>query len=193
MEGHEKPRRLVLRMLEHFVPVRLETVRRRTGQSWPPDVRAFLVSDAMPMREEAFPCVLVQTTGSQLLQRSQAGLGEFLFEYRMRAQVLVTSGREPGDEAASIGRDRMLLAVRESILLGSLNDPDYGISPGLVAEESGIAVELLNGKPVAVGSVEFAVRAIETLTDPVLDASGRPVVVSAAATDIQAASAAADL
>lgn len=192
MEGHERPRRLVLAMLQATMPRRLEVARRRAGQPWPPDPRAYLVSDAMPMREEAFPCVLVQCTGSQLVQSSQAGLGEFLFQYAMRAQVLVTSGREPGEEAASIGRDRMLLALREAVLLGGLGHEDYGIVRGSLAEEAGIAVETLQGRPVAVGSIEFTVNAIETLTDPVVDAAGRPVAVSAIDAHVEAGDAAAE-
>lgn len=168
MNGHEVPRRLVVKLLQDNVPEALGRNNNVGRDNWPPAPRSVTVADSMPIREEMYPAIIVQSTGSELVHSSQAGSGEHMFRYAMRVQVLVTSHKAQGAETASVGRDRLLLAVRDVLMSGSLGDPDYAIVSGSFTETTGIAVETLQSKPVAVGSIEFDVNAIEISTIPTL-------------------------
>ena len=171
MKGHEYPRQLLAQMLEVEVPKRLAVIRAATSTDpdelpWPPDPKAYLLADTLPMKEEQFPCVLITSSTSSVDTNVQAGLGEFIYEYALTIAVAVVSNRHEGYEQSSIGRDRILLAVREALLMNAqLADDCFAVVRALT-EVTGAAMENLQSKPTSVGNITFAVRVVEELTDP---------------------------
>ena len=49
MKGHEYARRMLKDMLEQRVPERLDVIRATVDEQWPPDPRAYLLADSLPM------------------------------------------------------------------------------------------------------------------------------------------------
>ena len=116
MKGHEYARRMLKDMLEQRVPERLDVIRAAVDEQWPPDPRAYLLADSLPMKEEQFPCVLVTLSNGRPNVNLQSGLGEFIYEYELTVGVALVAPRHDGEEMSSIGRDRVLLAVREALM-----------------------------------------------------------------------------
>jgi hypothetical protein len=107
------------------------------------------------------------STGAPRIRRqsvSAAGdTSDFIVVYDLRVVVACRTDVAGGDEAASVDRDRLLLAVRES-LLGRANLPsDLEMVVGDLAEETGAAAQDLRGRPLAAGEVTFSVAVLETL------------------------------
>jgi hypothetical protein len=88
---------------------------------------------------------------------------DFVVIYQLRVVVACRTDVAGGDEAASRDRDRLLLAVRES-LLGRANLPsDMEISTADLAEDTGAATQDLRGRPLSAGQLTFRVALMETL------------------------------
>ena len=184
MKGHEYPRELIKAMLTTQVPLRLEALRARLTTDpeapveWPVNPNSYQLADQLPMKEEQFPCVLISSTEATRNAHLQPGLGETVFDYTMTVTVAVTSSRHGGDEEASVGRDRIMLAVREALMLNAdLADDAYSIVRD-IKEQTGAPAENLQSKPLALGNLGFSVRVVEDLTDPLLDTNGDAVVVA---------------
>lgn len=198
MKGHEYPRRLLRDMLAVEVPVRLDAIRAALSTeyepvTWPPDPRAYLLADQLPMKEENYPAVLITSTTSQPESNLQAGLGEFIYEYAVTIGVAVVAARHGGEEESSTGRDRILLAVREALMLNaSLADDCFAVVRGMT-ETTGAAVETMQGQPLSLGNITFAVRVVEELTDPILTEAGDPAEVTSTALDVLVVDATGDL
>lgn len=193
MKGHEYPRSLIQDMLEVQVPVRLAQIRESYGADWPQDPKAYLKADSLPMKEEQYPCVLITATSASVDSNIQAGLGEFIYEYALTVQVAVVASRHGGETYASVGRDRILLAVREALMLNAQLAPDCFAVVRAVTEQTGAAVESLQGKPMSLGNITFAVRVVEELDDPILNADGQPAVLETHTQGVTAVDAAHDL
>ncbi len=185
MKGHEYPRQLLAAMLAEHVPARLVTIRenlttdQRDPETWPPDPNAYLLADQLPMREELYPAILITSTDATVDNNLQAGLGEFIYEYTLTIGVAVVSPRHGGEMQSSLGRDRIMLAVREALLMnGNLAADCFAVSRNLV-EATGAAVETLQGQPLSLGNITLAVRVVEELVDPLAEALDVSVSVSA--------------
>lgn len=183
MRGHEYPRQLLRTMLTTEVPLRLAAIRAaatvdpEVPETWPPDPKAYLLADQLPMKEEQYPAVLITSSTAQPDTNLQAGLGEFIYEYALTVGVAVVAPRHGGEERSSVGRDRILLAVREALMLNaSLADDCFAVVRGMT-ETTGAAVETMQSQPMSLGNLTFAVRVVEVLTDPLLDDDGNPAVV----------------
>lgn len=180
MKGHEYPRQLLAEMLSVEVPKRLAKIRSSASdeyRNWPADPKSFLLADQLPAKEEQYPAVLITSSSASVDSNIQAGLGEFIYEYALTIGVAVVASRHGGEAWSSVGRDRILLAVREALMLNaSLADDCFAVVRGL-SEQTGAAVETLQGKPMSLGNITFAVRVVEVLDDPILAADGSPAVV----------------
>lgn len=192
MRGHEYPRKLLAEMLATEVPIRLAAIRAaltvdpEAPELWPPDPKSYLLADELPMKEEKYPAVLITSTSASVNTNLQAGLGEFIYEYSVTVGCAVVATRHGGEEASSLGRDRILLAIREALMLNSsLADDCFAVVRDL-SEITGAAVENLQGKAMSLGNITFAVRVVEELTDPITDESGDPVVITTHAETVTA-------
>lgn len=178
MRGHEYVRSLVCSMLESQVPLRLAKIRTELDTDWPANPHAYLLADQLPLKEEQYPAVMVSSTTASRDTALQAGLGEFIYEYAMTVAVAVVSSRHGGEEQASVGRDRILLAVREALMLNASLADDCFLAVRSMSEQTGAAMETMQSKPMCLGNVSIIARVIETLEDPILDGSGQPAVVA---------------
>lgn len=186
MKGHEYPRQLVQAMLEEQVPIRLELLRTALDTDWPANPKAYLLADQLPLKEEQYPCVLVTSTTARPDTAIQAGLGEFIYEYALTIGVSVVASRHGGETVASIGRDRILLAVREALMLNANLASDCFLVVRNLDEQTGAAVETMQSKPMSLGNITLAVRVIETLEDPILTEAGTPAVLATHAETVTA-------
>lgn len=172
MKGHEYAREVLKAHLEAWVPARLETIRAARDADFPPDPKAYLLSDVLPDDTAGYPCVLVQSTSMPDWQRTTGGAPgeEFIVDYDVRIVVAVgysQIGKSAG-ENASIGRDRLLLAIREALLWRSTLAADAVLISAGLTEQTGAAAQDLQARPIAMGQIDTRVRVVETLTDPLV-------------------------
>lgn len=197
MKGHEYPRQLLAEMLADKVPALLEAIRVAAADSdypdWPSDPKSYLLADQLPIKEEQYPAVLITSSTAGVDSNIQAGLGDFIYEYALTVGVAVVASRHGGETYSSVGRDRILLAVREALLLNAQLAPDCFAVVRALTEQTGAAVETLQGKPMSLGNITFAVRVVESLTDPILNDAGDPAVVTTTAETVTAVDAASNL
>lgn len=172
MKGHEYARAQVKAHLAATVGPRLTAIRSAPtpALTTPPNPAAgsYLLSDQLPVDPALYPCVVIMSTGSpRIRKQSVYGAGDstdFICVYDLRVVVACRTDTAGGEEAASVDRDRLLLAVRES-LLGRANLPaDLEILTDDMREETGAASQDLRGRPLAAGQVTFTVAVLETLT-----------------------------
>lgn len=190
MKGHEYPRQLLATMLAAEVPVRLAKIRDAAADGdypdWPADPRSYLLADQLPIKEEQYPAVLITSSTASVDSNIQAGLGATIYEYALTVGVAVVASRHGGETWSSVGRDRILLAVREALMLNAgLAEDCFAVVRGLT-EQTGAAVETLQGKPMSLGNITFAVRVVEELDDPILTDAGDPAVVLTTAETVTA-------
>lgn len=190
MKGHEYPRQLLAAMLQTAVPERLARIRAAATsdpdapETWPPNPKSYLLADQLPMKEELYPAVVITSTTASVDSNLQAGLGEFIYEYALTIGVAVVAPRHGGESASSIGRDRIMLAVREALLLNANLAADcFAVVRGL-REETGAAVETMQSQPMSLGNLLFTVRVVEELTDPLLTDDGEDVTVLTTQVDV---------
>lgn len=183
MKGHEYPRALVRAMLAEQVPIRLAKIRpvdvdpAEWGE-WPPDPKAYLLSDELPIKEEQYPAVLISSSTASVDSNLQAGLGEFIYEYAVTISAVVVANRHGGQEQSSVGRDRILLAIREALHLNAELAPDCYAVVRSAQEETGKAIENPQSKAMSLGNISLVMRVIEELTDPLTDNAGDPAVIT---------------
>ncbi len=175
MKGHEYARAQVRAHLQAKVPARLSAIKSALTATTPSAPAAYLLSDRLPVDPAQYPCILINSTGVPRM-RSQSvyadgDSADFIVVYDLRVVVACRTDVAGGDEAASVDRDRLLLAVREA-LLGRANLPaDIEIVTTDMREDTGAATQDLRGRPLSAGQVTFAVAALESLAPaPVPDA-----------------------
>ena len=175
MKGHEYARAQVRTHLQAKVPARLSAIKTALMATTPAAPAAYLLSDRLPVDPALYPCILINSTGVPRM-RSQSvyadgDSADFIVVYDLRVVVACRTDVAGGDEAASVDRDRLLLAVREA-LLGRANLPaDIEIVTTDMREDTGAATQDLRGRPLSAGQVTFAVAALESLAPaPVPDA-----------------------
>lgn len=175
MKGHEYARAQVRAHLQARVPGRLSAIKTALNVSTPAAPAAYLLSDRLPTDPNLYPCILINSTGVPRM-RSQSvyadgDSADFIVVYDLRIIVACRTDVAGGDEAASVDRDRLLLAVREA-LLGRANLPaDIEIVTSDMREDTGAATQDLRGRPLAAGQITFGVGTLETLAPaPVPDA-----------------------
>ena len=126
MKGHEYARAQVRAHLQAKVPARLAAIKAALQATTPAAPAAYLLADRLPTDPALYPCILINSTGVPRM-RSQAvyadgDSADFIVVYDLRIVVACRTDVAGGDEAASVDRDRLLLAVRET-LLGRANLP----------------------------------------------------------------------
>jgi hypothetical protein len=169
MKGHEYARAQVKTHLAATVGPRLAAIRAALTVSTPtnPSAGSYILADSLPTDPNLYPCVVIMSTGAPRIRRqsvtASGDTADFVVVYDLRVVVACRVDTAGGDEAASVDRDRLLLAVRES-LLGRANLPtDVEMVVGDLAEETGAAAQDLRGRPLAAGQVTFSVAVLETL------------------------------
>lgn len=181
MRGHEYPRQKLKEMLEVRVPQRLAAIRASatTEPEWPPNPKAYLLADILPSKEEQFPCILITSTEASSVTAQQAGLGEFRYEYQLTLGVAVVAGRHGGEVRASIGRDRIMLAVREALRMYARLADDCIVYTRSMPEVTGSPMENMQSAPMALGNISITVAVDEVLDDPIAQIETTDITTSA--------------
>lgn len=187
MRGHEYVRDAVRGYLGDSVPVRLAAHLTDIGQAEPdPATVTFLLADSLQDISDGFPVVAVRSADATDEQRH--GAESFQVTYALEVMVACdhrTYGAE-GFDQASRARDRLLLAVRESLWrVKGMKSPDADgnieFLPGKRVERTGRGnMQTLDGVALAVGTVALRARVTEILSDltPPDDIEGVDVSVS---------------
>ena len=163
MKGHEYVREAIRTYLETAVPARLSAHLADNALSSPaPGELTFLLEDTL-QGVTTFPAVLVKSTGATL--DKWVATRTFWYAYDVEIIVACDHRVHGSFEGASVDRDRVLLAVRESLLALVGLPSDIDVTPRTMPEETGAAVETLAGVPLAAGTVKFTARVVETITD----------------------------
>lgn len=166
--GHEGVKQLVRDYLETWVPIRLELIRADLEAGSPADPAAFIIADTLPDDPGRYPCVMVMSSRvDSMVRREGAAAGEVVgydADYVLKVVVAVQTGEFSGYDPAVLDRDRLLLAVRECVMLPvPLSDQVYILAVPTPDEETGAAAQAVRGNPLAAGTVTFIVRAAEAL------------------------------
>ena len=182
MRGHEYIRDAVRGYLESSVPVRLAAHLADIEQTEPnPDGVVFVLADSLQDITEGFPVVAVRSTDATDEQRIDAASYRVTYELEVMVACDHRSYGATGYDQASRARDRLLLAVRESLwrvkgMTSSDPDGDIEFLPGKRTERTGRGnMQTLDGVALAVGTVN--VRAV--VTETLADLDPLPVVVTA--------------
>ena len=167
MRGHEYVRAQIRTHLQATVPVRLAAVKSTLAAITPPNPASYSLADRLPVDPNHYPAILITSTAAPTIRKQSvyaAGdSADFVVTYDVRVVVACRTDVAGGDEAASVDRDRLLLAVRES-LLGRANLPaDMEISTADLAEDTGAATQDLRGRPLSAGQITFRAALMETL------------------------------
>lgn len=162
MRGHEYVREAIRTYLETEVPVRLSAHLTANSLTSPSTMVTFLLQDVLE-GVTTFPVVLVKSTSAAAVK--WVGQRTWWYGYDLEIVVACDHRVHGSYEAASTDRDRLLLAVRESILTMSGLPDDIDLQPGQWQEDTGAAVQTLAGVPLAAGTMKFTVRLTETVAD----------------------------
>lgn len=124
MIGHEGVRRLTEAHLAAHLPAKLDQIRAQTPpvpvdnapDVWPPNPKVFC-SDVVPTRSDLLPAVMVGSSQLLSLQACEGGAAaEWQGRYQFDVNAVCVSPHAGGDVLAGIGRDRLVLAVREILI-----------------------------------------------------------------------------
>lgn len=173
MLGHEGVRRYTEDHLKMVLPVKLDEIRERTPpvevehepDVWPKNPHVSC-ADEFPTKSDKLPSVIV--TSAQLLSMSAEEAGsatEWDCIYQLDLACCVVSPQAGGVTLASVGRDRILLALREICLQTPQVGPRVRIVAGDATEETGPAKEDAAARPMSVGLITVRIEATETLTE----------------------------
>jgi hypothetical protein len=148
--------------LEDTVPLFLAAYLDANNLDAPdPDEVEFKLVDNLQMVTH-FPVVIVRSTDSPTMESD--GADTYLVRYEVEVVVGADHTVHDDFEGASQVRDRLQLAVVESLLsLTGLPD-GVQIPPRRLSQQTGAAAETLAGQPIAAGVVKFPVIVQETLT-----------------------------
>ena len=170
MKGHEYVREQIKTHLSARVGPRLAALRTALAVATPPNPpsAAYQLADQLPTDPNLYPAVVVMSTGSPRMTRQSVSADgdstDFIVVYDLRVVVACRTDIAGGDEAASRDRDRLLLAVRETLLARADLPADVEMVVGDIREETGAASQDLRGRPLSAGQVTFSVAVLETLT-----------------------------
>lgn len=186
MNGHENVKTLVRDYLSTWVPIRLELIRQLLEVAAPEDPNSYLLLDHLPQNDPSkYPAVVVMSTKTvDMTRRKVTSSGEiavFDVDYEVTVVVATEHNEFADDETAAIHRDRLLLAIRECILLpAALDESTEILQSPLPVEVTGAAAETLRGNALAAGQIVFYVRSTETLipTSTLVDIVGGDVTVA---------------
>lgn len=171
MLGHEGVRRLTEAHLIARVPDALQQVRDTTPPVeveheppvWPPDPHV-MVADEFPERSDKLPCVIVTSAELLGMDAEEGGASpEWVCRYQLDLGCLVVSPQAGHLTLASVGRDRILLALRHICI----DEPE--VAPGVrlvcreLTEETGPGKQDSASRPMAGGLITIQIEAIETL------------------------------
>ncbi len=169
MKGHESARGLLRDYLAAYVPLRLALLRDDLGTLTPDDPAVYLLADGLPDNDPTkYPAVVVMSSRTTGMTRRRATTdGEMaIFDVDYELTVVVACERNDyvADEQASTDRDRLMLAVRECLVLPvALDDTTLILATPAPAEQTGAASQTLRGNPIAAGTITCYVRATEAL------------------------------
>jgi hypothetical protein len=169
MRGHEYARTMVRTRLQSVLPVRLAAIRASLDVTTPinPPTAGYLLTDVLPSDPAAYPCVIVMSTSAPRIKRqSVAADGDtagYICIYTVRVAVACRVDEVGGEEKASIDRDRLMLAVRESLMTRTSMPDDVDIITDDITEQVGAAAQDLRGRPLAAGEIQVQVACLETL------------------------------
>jgi hypothetical protein len=178
MLGHEYARVQVRDHLMAHVPGRLGAIRDRLAVTEPSNPAAYPLMDSLPIDASQYPIVMVQSTSLMSMRATEAGqVGVWICEYDVTVVAACRAAVAGQWEDASRQRDRLLLAVRESLMVGrELSSIAYVLTQGLT-EEIGEAMQDVQGRPLAAGQVTVRVRVAEELTDDIATVTHHEVVI----------------
>jgi len=163
MRGHEYVREAIRTYLETEVPLRLDAHLAANNLSSPTATGiAFLLQDVLEGVVD-FPVVLVKSTSGNAVKWVMRNT--WWYDYDIEIVVACDHRVHGSYEGASTDRDRLLLAVRESVLSMAGLPDDIELIPGKWLEDTGAAVQTLAGVPLAAGTMQFTVRMVESITD----------------------------
>lgn len=165
MLGHEAVKAAVLDVLQTNVPDRLDAIRTALAVTSPVDPATYVAADSLTVATE-FPVVLVRSTSMGTLRAAgtvdPGSESTWVGRYDVEVVVACDSATHGDYAAACADRDRLLLAVREVLLLTS-GVGDIELLTANLAEDTGAAAETLRGAPLAAGSITLSALATETL------------------------------
>lgn len=168
MKGHEYARALVRDHLEANLPARLALIRAALSVPHPLDPAEYMLADTLPIDASKYPIVLVQSTSLTDMRATESGqLGVWICEYAVQVVVACRSNTVGAWEDASRQRDRLMLAARESLMMGrELAADAFAVTQGMT-EEIGEAAQDVQSRPLAAGQLTLRVRVAETLADDI--------------------------
>lgn len=175
MRGHEYVRDALCNYLAGAVPLLLAAHLADIGQTDPdPSEVRFVLADSLQdvvetESEGPYPVVAVRSSDAEDSQNLGGGLWAFTYDLEVMVACDHRVYGPQGYRRATRARDRLLLAVRESLLTvrGMASaDPDGDISflPGKRREQTGRGnQQTLSGVALAVGTVDLRARVTESL------------------------------
>ena len=177
MIGHEGVRRLTEKHLAERLPAALAAIRAAVPPVevdnepavWPPDPHV-MCADEFPERSDKLPAVIV--TSAQLLdmKAEQGGASpEWVCTYQLDLGALVVSPQSGQLTLASIGRDRILLALRHIAIAEPQVGPNVRLVCREMTEETGPGKQDSASRPMAAGLITLQVEAIESLAETTFD------------------------
>lgn len=166
MIGHEGVKTAVRDHLEATVPARLAAIREALGVGDPCDPVAYRLADSLQV-DDIYPLVLIRSTDAPSMKPAAAVAGGVVTVWQVTYAIEIVVACDVGTFGAwadaCVHRDRLLLAVRESLLVpANLGDVVLRTATS-VSEETGPAAETLAGRPLAVGSLKVGAVATESL------------------------------
>ena len=178
MLGHEYARTIVRDHMEASVPGRLALIRDRLNVTDPVDPKSYALLDSLPIDAALYPMVMVQSTSLMSMRATEAGqVGVWICEYDVNVVAACRAQIAGQWEDASRQRDRLLLAIRESLMTGrELSPIAFVVTQGLT-EQIGEASQDVQGRPLAAGQVTVRVRVAEELTDTVAEITHTSIVI----------------
>lgn len=191
MRGHEYVRDAVRGYLAASVPARLAAHLAVIGEVEPdPASVSFVLADSLQDIEDGWPLVAVRSTDSPEAQKLTSTSWEFTYDLEIMVACDHNVYGADGYDVASRARDRLLLAVRESLLRvqgmdTSAVDGQIRFLPGKRPERTGRGnQETLSGVALAAGTAALRVRVHEVLAD--LDPAETVTTVDLAVSGIDA-------
>lgn len=166
MNGHELVRTAILDLLRAQVPGRLAVLRaaRSLSPADAPDPVVYALDERWPSKD-TWPAVCVPSTELRSLIReaNDAGAETWTGTYAVNVAVGTRFDEHRATNEAALQRDRLLLAVREVLLLSPKPQAGVRIMPNSIAEEAGTPGEDIAARPHALGVVSFTVQTEETI------------------------------
>lgn len=173
MDGHEHARTIVRDFLAERIPLFLAFIREQQDVQTPvdPPARAYLLDDMLPEDRALYPCVVVRSTDAPRYETvaTHADGEASVEEVEYEIEVVVAAQRREFSRAqddsapsvlSSVDRDRLMLAARWALKSpGTLDERTRMAS--YLRESTGPASQLLDGKPVAAGTITFTIAVTE--------------------------------